>query len=93
MSNLLTPDQAAEHLQVEFLTPQEIADRLKLNATTVRELFRNISGVVKIQSPTAGLMKNRKRAARETLRIPIAVYERWVKNGGSELQERRRSVH
>jgi hypothetical protein len=56
----------------EFLTVQEVADRLKVDPDTVRRMFCDEPGVVVLGQPRSG-----KRAYR-TLRIPLRVLQRVV---------------
>jgi len=53
-----------------LLTVEEVAERLKVNAETVRRLFMSEPGVIVIWFPRKG-----KRIYR-TLRVPERVYER-----------------
>lgn len=54
------------------LTPEEVADRLRIDGKTVRRLFLNEPGVIVICFPRKG-----KRVYR-TLRIPASVFQRVV---------------
>ncbi len=54
----------------EYLTVNEVAERLKVNEDTVRRLFLNESGVLVICIPRKG------RRVYRTLRIPSAVFKR-----------------
>jgi hypothetical protein len=58
-----------------FFTPQQIAASLQLSEETVRTIFQDMPGVVKISKP-------RLRGTREykTLRIPPAVFERFLRD-------------
>jgi|SoiMethySBSTD1v2_1073268.scaffolds.fasta_scaffold34701_8 hypothetical protein len=56
----------------QCLTVSDVAERLKLNADTVRRLFRGEPGVIVISCPREG------RRAYRTLRIPLSVYGRVV---------------
>ena len=60
------------HVDDQFLTVAEIADRLKVKHDTVRRLFLHEPGVVIIRFPRKG-----KRLYR-TVRVPVRVYERVV---------------
>lgn len=53
-----------------LLTVEEVAERLKVNAETVRRLFMNEPGVIVLWFPRKG-----KRVYR-TLRVPEHIYER-----------------
>lgn len=57
----------------KFFTPQDVAESLKLSEETVRTIFQDMPGVVKISKP-------RLKGKREykTLRIPEAVFERFL---------------
>jgi uncharacterized protein (DUF4415 family) len=74
------------------LTPAEIADQLKISVDTVRSIFGEMPGVVKIERPRA----NRKARPYVTLRIPAPVFEEWHRqhSGGwqAEVESRRRRV-
>ncbi len=53
-----------------LLTVEEVAERLKVNAETVRRLFMNEPGAIILCHPRKG------RRVYRTLRIPEHVYER-----------------
>jgi hypothetical protein len=61
-------------LQEEYLTTLDIAKILKLDAHTIRDLFRNEPGVI-VLGRTETTSAKRKYAS---LRIPVAVYRRVV---------------
>ena len=54
----------------QCMTVSDVAERLNLNADTVRRLFRNEPGVIVVSCARKG------RRAYRTLRIPPSVYQR-----------------
>jgi hypothetical protein len=69
-----TPTNIKPHVDINeiCLTVAEVAERLKVNAETVRRLFLNEPGVIVICCPKKG------RRLYRTLRIPESVYARVV---------------
>ncbi len=70
----------------QFYTTREIGEAMKINASSVQRIFRNIPGVIRISSVERSLLKQRQRAPKIMLRIPAAVYRSWLQAGGSELK-------
>ncbi len=58
----------------EFLSPQDIARRLNVSAATVRRQFGREPGVI-----TMGKAPGRYGRTHRTIRIPVAVFERWLR--------------
>ncbi len=58
----------------QLLTPQEIATAWHVDVSTVRRVFQDEEGVLKLSGGNG-----RKRRVYVTIRIPAAVYERVMK--------------
>ncbi len=65
--------QAAPALE-RLLSPKEIASALQLDESTVRRIFQDEVGVFKLANGGG-----RKRRSYVTLRVPMAVYERVMR--------------
>jgi hypothetical protein len=79
------------------LRPAEVAECLGLDVGTVRKIFEDEPGVVKVKLPALLPRHARRRKPRTFLLIPRYVYERWyasVQSRGfaAEAQARRCSV-
>jgi len=71
-SHSITPDPTERHYSV-----QQIAEIWKLSENTVRHIFEDMPGVLKIQSvPVLNIKRERKRGPRVILRIPHSCLER-----------------
>lgn len=70
---------------------KEVAELWGLGENTVRRMFEDIAGVLKISQPS---IQARKRKPRVTLRIPASVLERahgnWSAGFGPKVQRRHR---
>lgn len=73
-------------------TPQQIAEMLQVSVDTVRGIFAEMDGVVRIERPRP----NRRARPYVTLRIPVGTFDLWYrKNSGGwreEVESRRRRV-
>jgi hypothetical protein len=67
------PDDKPDLFGVIY-TPAEIAKALKVSTNTVRRLFQDVEGVIKLGDPNP-----RGRRGYQTLRIPRAVCERILR--------------
>lgn len=70
---------------VHHYTPHEIADMLQLSVDTVRGIFSEMPGVVKIERPRA----NRKARPYVTLRIPADTFRQWYNSASVGWNERK----
>ena len=62
---------SAEFSEEKYYTPQQLAEMWEVSVQTVRDMFKNEAGVLKI-----GSNGTRTRRAYKTLRIPESVVER-----------------
>ncbi|MGO9335939.1 MAG: hypothetical protein ACLPY1_00365 [Terracidiphilus sp.] len=65
----------AAKLEKQIYTIREVAGLMGFSRTTVARLFENERGVIILTAPAR---KDRKRAAKRSIRIPRAVYERVI---------------
>ena len=56
-------------LDERYLSPQELADRLKVHRKTIIRRFEERSGVLKLRGPKGSIM----------LRIPESIAEAWIR--------------
>ena len=79
MSNLVATSAGEGLSAPEFLTPQQVADKLQVSTDTAIRLFTDVKGVIDIGSPED--TRKHKRRYR-VLRIPTAVWNRWCHERG-----------
>jgi len=80
--------------QEQHYTPRQVAEMWGISELTVRRLFEDDPSVAKISMPR--LLKQRERAPRVSLRIPLSALERvhaqQTRRPRLEVQRRRRGV-
>ena len=90
---MMTGQETRERMQATepHYSTQQVADMWSVSATTVRRLFEDAPGVLKISMPQL-LTHNRKHKAHVMLRIPATVLEQVHSQqaGGFRLEVKRR---
>jgi hypothetical protein len=66
-------------------SPQEIAGILSVSPDTVRDIFKEMAGVVKIERPRV----NKRARPYVTLRIPETVFQQWYGRASAGFSERK----
>jgi hypothetical protein len=59
----------------EVFTPKELADRNKLDPSTIRKIFRDEPGVIRLNAER-GTGRRKRRRSYATIRIPASVADR-----------------